>query len=129
MASRITEITFFVLLLPLAFSMINVWGVFDQQYYGVSQVEYQGYTISNLSEYKSGPTSVFDYPAMLLQWALGAVTAIITLIAAFFVIYPQLIALFPEVPSYVWLIINVAYWFNFVLFFWSLKYPAIGEGT
>ena len=128
MASRITEITFALLLFPLVFSMIGMWGVFDQQYYSMPLTEYEGYKISNLSEYANKPAWQ-EVPITLVTWAWGAIMGIIDIITKFFWIYPQLVAMFPIVPDYVWLIINFAYWFNFILFFLSLRYPQFGEHT
>ena len=126
MAARITEITFFLLLFPLVFSLIGVWGIFDQNYYTMPEVEYQNYHIQNMSEEFETP-QWWEVPMSLVTWAWQAIQTILEIFKKFFVIYPQLIAMFPMVPEEVWVIINFAYWFNFVLFLVSLKYPAMGE--
>jgi len=130
MAARILEITFIFLLFPVVFGMINAWGIFDQTNYAMSTAEYQSYTISNLTPYDPDANpGIFDTLGTAFKWMVDGFTGVVRVAIKFIYIYPQLIALFPMIPAEILLIMQFGFWFDFVLFIASLRYPQFGEHT
>lgn len=111
---RALEITIFIVLLSASIGFLNAMNAFDNPYVESDSSQYSMWSVSNLSSFDNQNPSILDQAGMLLNFAIMAITWVITIVLTIIVIFPTLVNTF-HIPMALSALLQVGVWMVYVI--------------